>query len=249
MFTVLSRALRFSALTKGAFDITFASAGRLYDFRAGVAPNDVALREVLPGIGWRHVVLDELDRSVRFTHRATRLDLGGFAKGHAVDQAAAWLKRLGIEHAYLSAGGDSRVIGDRRGRPWSLGIRDPRVENELVAVLPLEDISVSTSGDYERCFMRNGQRIHHLIDPRTGQPARGAASVTVLASDGTTAEAMSKMLFVMGAERGFELLSRTPGVDAVVVSTDGELHATPGLNTRHADELGRPVDRAQPLAQ
>jgi thiamine biosynthesis lipoprotein len=249
LFTVLQRALRLSAFTDGAFDITYAAAGHLYDFRAGVMPDEQALRAALPGIGWRHLALDEGQRSVRFTHPDTRIDLGGFAKGHAVDQAAAWLQRLGVEHAYLSAGGDSRVIGDRRGRPWSLGIRDPRAAHEIIAVLPLEDIAVSTSGDYERCFVRDGQRIHHLIDPRTGRPADAAASVTVLAEDGVTAEALSKLLFVRGADEGFERIAQLPGVDAMVVTADGSWRATPGLSLAHAGELGRPVDRSMPTVQ
>jgi thiamine biosynthesis lipoprotein len=229
MFCLLRRALEFSALTEGAFDITYAGAGRLYDFRAGVAPDEAALAAALPGIGWRHVELDEVTQCVRFAHPATRIDLGGFAKGHAVDQAASWLRRLGIAHAYVSAGGDSRVIGDRRGRPWTLGIRDPRAAGKLVAVLPLEDVSVSTSGDYERCFMREGERVHHLLDPATGRPARGASSVTVLAPDGLTAEALSKAVFVRGTAWGLALIERVAGADAVVVDTQGRLHRTSGL--------------------
>lgn len=229
MFALLQRAQHFSALTDGAFDITYAAAGQLYDYRAGIAPDDDALAAALPGIGWRHLELDARERTVRFTHPATRIDLGGFAKGHAVDVAARELQRIGIAHAYLSAGGDSRVIGDRRGRPWSLGIRDPRAEGALVAVLPLEDVSVSTSGDYERCFLRDGERVHHLIDPATGRPACGARSVTVLAADGLTAEALSKTVFVLGPERGLALVERVPGADAVVVDAQGRLRGTSGL--------------------
>lgn len=249
LFRLLQRALRLSVLTRGAFDITYTPASPSYDFRTGVSTQAMTLQEVLPGIGSSHIVLDELDHSVRFSHRATRIDISGLARAHAVDQAAVWLQRLGVQHAYLSAGGDSRVVGDRRGRPWSLGIRDPRAENELVAVLPLSDISVSTSYDHERSVMREGSRVRELIDPRTGQPARDAASVTVLAADGVTAEAVSKMLFSLGPTRGLEALKRLRGVEALIVSADGEVHATPGLATCHAAELGRPVDRSQPWAQ
>jgi FAD:protein FMN transferase len=232
MFGLLERAQQFASLTGGAFDISFASVGRLYDYRAGVAPDAAALRAALPGVGWRHIELDGLMHAVRFRHSATCIDLGGFAKGHAVDRAAVELQRLGVRHAFISAGGDSRVIGDRRGRPWSLGIRDPRAEGQLVAVLPLEDVSVSTSGDYERCFMRDGERVHHLIDPASGRSARGARSVTVLAPDGLMAEALSKMVFVRGPSAGMRLIERVPGVDAVVVDADGRLHRSSGLMTQ-----------------
>jgi thiamine biosynthesis lipoprotein len=159
-----------------------------------------------------------------------RIDLGGFAKGHAVDNAAAILRRRGIAHAMVSAGGDSRVIGDRRGRPWTIGIRDPRGgSGDVVAVLPLEDVSISTSGDYERYFEADGVRFHHLIDPATGRSPSGIQSVTILADDGLTSEALSKIVFVLGVARGMALVESQQGVDAVVVDAAGALHFSSGL--------------------
>ncbi|MFG6489238.1 FAD:protein FMN transferase [Roseateles sp. BYS78W] len=229
MFGLLTRALHFSALSDGAFDVTFASAGQLYDYRAGVGPNDAALEVARTLIGWRGLLLQPDTRSVRFARHGMRIDLGGFAKGHAVDNGIAILRRHGIAHAMVSAGGDSHVLGDRRGRPWTIGVRDPRREGEMVAVLPLEDVAISTSGDYERFFERDGVRHHHLIDPRTGQSARGVRSVTILADDGLTSEALSKCVFVMGWERGLRFIESQPGVDAVVVDADGGLHYSSGL--------------------
>ena len=158
-----------------------------------------------------------------------RIDLGGFAKGHAVDRASAILRRRGIEHAMVSAGGDSRVIGDRRGRPWMVGVRDPRRAAGVVATLPLEDVSVSTSGDYERFFEADGKRFHHLIDPATGRSPASVHSVTVLADDGLTTEALSKAVFVLGVADGLRLVETQDGVDAVVVDADGQLHFSSGL--------------------
>ena len=174
-------------------------------------------------IGWRGLKLDRAARTLAFAHPGMRIDLGGFAKGHAVDNAAAILARLGIAHAHVSAGGDSRVIGDRRGRPWTIGVRHPRDAKALVAVLPLEDTAVSTSGDYERYFEQGGVRHHHIIDPATGQSPAAIHSVTILAADGLTAEAMSKSLFVLGVERGMALIESQPGVDAIVVDAQGRL--------------------------
>lgn len=229
MFGLLQRALHFSALSGGAFDITFASAGQLYDYRAGVSPSDQALDAARALIGWRGLQLDAASRSVRFARDGMRIDLGGFAKGHAVDNGVAILRRHGIAHGMVSAGGDSHVLGDRRGRPWTIGVRDPRREGELVAVLPLEDVAISTSGDYERFFERDGVRHHHLIDPKTGRSACGVRSVTILADDGLTSEALSKCVFVMGWERGLRFVESQPGVDAVVVDADGFLHYSSGL--------------------
>jgi thiamine biosynthesis lipoprotein len=231
MTALLDRALAFSKLSHGAFDITFAAAGRLYDFREGVAPDDAALAAACPAIDWRALELDTRAGTLRFARPGMRIDLGGFAKGHAVDNAARILtQRFGIRHALISAGGDSRAIGDHRGRPWSIAIRDPRRETEVVAVLPLEDVSISTSGDYERCFVHaDGRRVHHILDPRTGRPADAARSVTVLGPDGTTTEALSKTVFVLGVDAGLRIVDDVPGTDAVVVDAQGRLHHSRGL--------------------
>lgn len=241
MYGLLERAQTFSRFSSGAFDITFASVGNLYDYRAGTAPSAAELDRGRAAIGWQHLLLDRATRSVRFGREGMRIDLGGFAKGHAVDNGAAILSALGVRHAIVTAGGDSRVIGDRRGRPWSIAIRDPRREDGVVALLPLEDTAISTSGDYERYFERNGVRCHHLIDPRTGRSPDGVRSVTILAADGLTAEALSKTVFVLGVERGLALLETLDGVDAVVVDAQGALHYSSGLlsGSPHAVDVAR----------
>lgn len=230
-YTLIERALAFSALTEGAFDISYAAVGRLYDYREGRAPDADTLAAARALVGWRGLELDRRARTLRFAREGMCIDLGGFAKGYAVDNAAALLARRGVRHAFLSAGGDSRVIGDRRGRPWGLAIRDPRgAEGQHVAVLPLVDTAVATSGDYERCFIApGGERVHHLIDPGSGRSATRARSVTVLGPDGLGCEAWSKALFVRGPAEGLALLARTPGVDAVIVDAEGALHVSPGL--------------------
>jgi thiamine biosynthesis lipoprotein len=230
MTGLLARAEAFARLSGGAFDITYAAVGHLYDYRARVKPSEDALARAREAVGWRHLVLDRQARTVRFARPGMRIDLGGFAKGHAVDNAARILRARGVAHAMVSAGGDSRVIGDRRGRPWSIGIRDPRRgSSDMIAVLPLVDVSISTSGDYERYFDEGGERFHHLIDPATGRSPRGVHSVTVLAEDGLTCEALSKTVFVLGADKGLTLLATQVGVDAVVVDADGKLHYSADL--------------------
>jgi len=217
MMRLLQRAADFSLLSGGAFDLTYAAIGHLYDYRARVQPTPEQIEKARAAVGYRFLELDARRSTVRF------------AKGHAVDNAAAILRSHGIRHANVSAGGDSRVVGDRRGRPWTIGIRDPRRAGEVVAVLPLEDVSISTSGDYERYFDDGGERCHHLIDPATGRSPKGVRSVTVLADDGLTSEAMSKTLFVLGVHRGLRLAEAMPGVDAVVVDAEGRLHYSSGL--------------------
>lgn len=230
MERLVARALAFSELSDGAFDISYAAAGRLYDYRAGVAPDAYSLRAACALVNHRQLLLDRQAGTLRFGQPGMRIDLGGFAKGHAVDNACAILQRLGVRHAMVAAGGDSRLLGDKRGRPWNMAIRHPRRPGEVVAVLPLQDVSVSTSGDYERYFERGGVRHHHVLDPRTGTSPRSLQSVTILAEDGLTSEALSKTVFVLGLARGMALVESLPGVDAVVVDAQGALHFSSGLS-------------------
>jgi thiamine biosynthesis lipoprotein len=229
MFHLIAKSIEFSRLSNGAFDITYAGVGHLYDYRAGIAPSETEIATARAAVGYQHLQLDAQARTIRFARPGVRIDFGGFAKGHAVDNAAAILQRHGIRNAIVSAGGDSHVLGDRRGRPWTIGVRDPRRAGEVVALLPLEDVAVSTSGDYERYFERDGVRCHHVIDPATGKSPSTMRSVTIIADDGLTTEAMSKSVFVLGLERGMALVESQPGVDAVVVDADGVLHYSSGL--------------------
>lgn len=229
MFDLIERSLHFSRLSDGAFDITYAAVGHLYDYRNGVAPDAAALERARRQVGWQHLLLDKGARTIRFAREGVRIDLGGFAKGHVVDNSVRILRQRGIAHAVVAAGGDSHVMGDRCGRPWSIAIRDPRDRQRVVAVLPLRDTSISTSGDYERFFERDGVRHHHLIDPKTGTSPAALHSVTILAADGLTSEALSKCVFVMGLASGMRLIESQPGVDAVVVDAAGTLHFSAGL--------------------
>ncbi len=135
LFDLLVRAISFSELSAGAFDITYASAGHLYDYRRHIRPSEAQLAAAREAIGYRHLQLDRSTRTVRFAREGVRIDLGGFAKGYAVDNGAAILARHGVRHAVVAAGGDSRMLGDRCGRPWTVGVRDPRREDEVVALL------------------------------------------------------------------------------------------------------------------
>jgi thiamine biosynthesis lipoprotein len=229
MLGMLQRAAQFSELSGGAFDLSYAAVGRLFDYRAHKRPRATELEEARKAVGYRHIQLDEKQHTVRFDMPGVCIDLGGFAKGYAVDRACALLRSRGITHANVSAGGDSRVMGDRRGRPWSIGVRDPRRPGEVIAVLPLEDTSISTSGDYERFFEVDGVRFHHVIDPATGRSPSGILSVTVLADDGLTTEALSKSVFVLGLDKGMRLIESQTAVDAIVVDATGVLHYSSGL--------------------
>jgi thiamine biosynthesis lipoprotein len=248
LFDLLARSIAFSEISDGAFDITYASAGHLYDYRRRIRPSEAQLAAARDAIGYRHLQLDSGAHTVRFARAGVRIDLGGFAKGYAVDNAAAILAQRGVRHAAVAAGGDSRMLGDRRGRPWTVGVRDPRREGEVIALLPLEDVAVSTSGDYERYFDDGAERCHHLLDPRTGRSPQSVHSVTVIAPDGLTSEALSKTVFVLGVEMGLRIVESLPDVDAVVVDAAGALHFSAGLLAGDAHSYQRSSAK-QPAAK
>ncbi|MGH8196874.1 MAG: FAD:protein FMN transferase [Steroidobacteraceae bacterium] len=226
---LIARALEFSKLSDGAFDITYASVGYLYDYRDRKHPTEAEIQAALPAVNWRHVVVDREASTLHFRKPGVRIDLGGIAKGHAVDSSIAILQARGIRNASVTAGGDSRVLGDRRGRPWVVGIRHPDDRDRVIARIPLEDAAISTSGDYERFFDEDGVRYHHIIDPATGKSPRGVRSVTVIGPNSTLTEGLTKSIFILGPERGIALIEAQDDVDAVVVTADGRVIYSKGL--------------------
>lgn len=229
LFELLETAVEYSRLTEGAFDITYASVGFMYDFRSHQKPTEAEIANALPAVNYRHLELDRTARTVHFARPGVRIDLGGIAKGHAVDRGAMILKGMKIEHASVTAGGDTRIIGDRRGSPWVVGIRHPDDKAKVIARIPLEDTSISTSGDYERYFDEKGVRYHHIIDPASGHSASKVRSATILASTATRTDGLSKTAFVLGAEKAIEIYNRLEDVDAILVTPEGKVLYTKGL--------------------
>jgi thiamine biosynthesis lipoprotein len=229
LYDLLATSIEYSKLTRGAFDVTYASVGYLYDYRAHLRPDDAAIAAALPGIDYRHVELDPKSLTVRFRRPGVRIDLGGIAKGHAVDRGIAVLQELGIDRAMVNAGGDTRIIGDRLGRPWVVGIRHPDDEDEVVLRIPLTDTAMSTSGDYERYFEEDGVRYHHILDPKTGRSASKVRSVTIIAATATRTDALTKSVFVMGAEDGIRFIDTLGDVDAIAVTPEGKVIYSKGL--------------------
>jgi thiamine biosynthesis lipoprotein len=229
LFELLRTSVRFSELTGGAFDITYASVGYLYDYRRQVHPSEQEIAAALPGVNYRNLILDAANNTVKFGREGMRIDLGGIAKGYACDRGVEILKRHGVANAIITAGGDTRLLGDRRGRPWTIGIRHPDDRSRVVLSMPLEDVGISTSGDYERYFDEGGVRYHHIIDPKTGHSPSGVRSVTIIGPTATETEGWSKGVFIRGAEEGIRMIEQHPEVDAVVVDRTGKVWYSKGL--------------------
>ncbi len=226
---LIDKSLYYSRLTDGAFDITFASLARYYDYRKRLTPSEAQRAALLPAINYRLIHLDKQQRTLWFEHPQLYIDLGGIAKGYAVDRGIAILRSYGVMHASLSAGGDSRVLGDKRGRPWLVGIKNPRADAVAIS-LPLDNVAVSTSGDYERYFIADsGERVHHIINPRTGKSTSGVNSVTIIGPQGFDTDPLSTSVFVMGPEKGLALINKLPGFDAVIITRQGKVLYSQGL--------------------
>jgi thiamine biosynthesis lipoprotein len=229
LFSVIDQSLEYSGKTFGAFDITFASVGYLYDYRESVRPNQAQLDGLLAGVSFQHIELNKSDRTIHFKRKGVRIDLGGIAKGYAVDLAIERAKKLSIEHISVTAGGDTRILGDRLGRPWIIGIRHPMNKEKVIAKMPLVDEALSTSGDYERYFDEDGVRYHHIIDPKTGDSARSVRSVTILGPKAIDTDALSTSVFVMGPIKGLQLLESLQGIEGIIVDKEGNLLFSSGL--------------------
>jgi len=229
LFDLIKLSTHYSIITEGAFDITYASVGHLYDFPHHVKPTEAQIKAALPGVNWHNMLLDQKHHTVRFEHQGMRIDLGGIGKGYAVDHGIGILQARGFQHALVTAGGDSRIIGDRMGRPWVIGIRNPDDKNQVVTRIPIVNSAMSTSGDYERFFDEGGVRYHHIIDPRTGHSASKVRSATILGPTATETDGMSKTAFVLGAQKALEIINRMPQYDAIFVTPDGKILYSNGL--------------------
>ncbi|MGD9905529.1 MAG: FAD:protein FMN transferase [Vicinamibacterales bacterium] len=233
---VLAAARHTSEATDGAFDITFGALADVWKFdhdQDGRVPAASAIAARLPLVDYRQVHVADGPGTAFIARAGMRIHLGGIGKGYAVDRAVAKLRAAGLHDFLIQSGGDLYVAGRNGDRPWHLGIQDPRGEADTVfATLDLTDATLSTSGDYERVFVRDGVRYHHLIDPRVGQPARGCRSVTIVSRTATEADGLSTGVFILGPERGLALVERLPDVEAVIVTADNRVLISSGLTGR-----------------
>jgi thiamine biosynthesis lipoprotein len=228
-FAVIERSVAIASQSEGVFDITFEAMKGVWRFDEGAQPNvpsDADVQRTRRLVDWRMIELDPKARTVRLKEKDRKINLGGIAKGYAVDAAARVLERRGVTSFFVQAGGDLYVKGRRYdGRPFRVGVRDPRGKDEqdFFALMEVEDHAFSTAGDYERAFVRDGKRYHHIIDPRTGYPATACRSVTVWAKDAFTADALDDAVFILGPEKGLQLIEATEGVGAVIVDAKNEV--------------------------
>jgi thiamine biosynthesis lipoprotein len=236
---VLELSRQVSEWTGGKFDVTFGVLSGLWKFdhdQDNRLPDMDVVRRLLPLIDYRALEIDPRSNTAFLRRKGMRVHLGGIGKGYAIDRASAILRARGFHDFMIQAGGDLYVAGTKNGQPWRLGVQDPRGPvGRLVATLDLSDGTFSTSGDYERFFIKDGRRYHHIIDPSSGEPSQsGCRSVTIVANSAALADGLSTGVFLLGPDQGMALVRRLPDVEAVIVTATNELLVTPGLKGRLA---------------
>lgn len=250
LYQLIQKSLYFSRKSHGAFDITYASVGHLYNYRDRIRPNDQHIESALLLVDWQSLILNKSAQSLTFAKEGMQINLGGIAKGYAVDRSIELLVARGVESAIVSAGGDSRMIGDRgavfdqvdvavedgvvvsentKRIPWMVGIKHPRQADGAALRMPLVDTAISTSGDYERYFLRGDERVHHIINPKTGYSAEGVVSASVIGPESINCDVLSTTLFVLGVEAGIDLIDSYEGYDAVMIDKLGKVYFSEGL--------------------
>ena len=231
MLELLQFALEMGEKTDGVFDISYASVGRYYDFRSKKAPNTNIIQEKLKAINYKNIILNKADSSVSFISKECRINLGGFAKGYAAEVTAKILKQGDADYGQITIGGDTYLFGRKYGKNgWRIGIKNPDRPKEAAILIQTTDSAVSTSGNYERFFFKNGERIHHIINPKTGKSAKGIKSVTIIGKNGAMCDALSTTLLISGEQKGLALINSIPDYEAIMITDDDRVITSNNAN-------------------
>ena len=180
-------------------------------------------------VNYKNIILDERNQTVEFKKKSMALDLGAIAKGYALDRAIKVLQGRGVKEALINVGGDVRVMGER---VWKIGLQHPRKEKEVLAVIRLKDQAIATSGDYQRYFIEEGKRYHHIINPKTGYPAQKCMGVTIFAPQATQADILATGIFILGPETGMKLIEFLEGVEGIIIDSQGKILLSSNLKGR-----------------
>ncbi|HKQ36095.1 MAG TPA: FAD:protein FMN transferase [Nitrospiraceae bacterium] len=232
--TVVQRAMQAAEMTDGGFNIAIGPAVEVWSVTDGQRiPAESELDALRPLVDLQAVHVDVRKQTIYLAKTGMRIDVGGIGKGYAADQAVEALRRAGAIAGVVALSGDIKTFGRMPGgKKFPVGIQHPRNDGSVLAWIDLEDEAISTAGDYERFFERDGVRYHHILDPRTLQPARSCQSVTVVAREGIWADGLDTGIFVMGANLGMQLVEALPDVEAIIVDAEGHVHVSSGLRDR-----------------
>lgn len=229
---VIKKAQEISELSEGGFDITVGPLTELWRKarERKAPPSEEEVKEKLDLVNFKNIEMDK-EGKVFLKKKGMAIDLGGIAKGYAVDRASDVLRSLGYRNLIVNAGGDLRVGGAKNNQPWSIGIQNPRESQKILTRISISDMAVATSGDYEKFFIHEGKWYHHIFNPRDGSPAGGCQSVTIVTKDCITADGLATAVFVLGPEKGYSLCQKLDGVQCLIVDRGGKMIISPNLKT------------------
>lgn len=232
LFALIERAIRISELTDGAFDISYASMDRIWQFDGSMTqmPSEETIAASVAKVGYKNIVLDKAASTIYMKKAGMKIGFGAIGKGYAADKAKALLMSKGVSAGIINASGDMNTWGKQPdGTYWKVAITNPMNKNEAFALLPIKEGAVVTSGDYEKFVKFNGIRYAHIIDPRTGYPAHGIISATVFAPKAELADALATSVFVMGIDVGLDRINQLPKVECIIVDDEGNIHQSENI--------------------
>lgn len=226
VFELTQRAIRFSEITHGAFDISFAAMDKIWKFDGSMTemPSAEAIKKSVEKVGYKNIILDSVQSTIFLKMKGMKIGFGALGEGYATDKCRDMMLAKGIQAGIINGSGDMSTWGTQpNGKAWSIGITNPFDAEKLIAVVPIHNGSVTTSGSYEKFVVFNGQRYSHIINPATGYPATGLCSVTVFGPDAETANGLSTSLMVLGKTAGLILLNKYPDYSCIMISDDGKV--------------------------
>lgn len=227
VFDLISRSIRISELTQGAFDITYGSADKSFwnfDTHMTALPDKKQAKQAVRLINYKNIILDKEAQTVFLKEEGMRIGFGGIGKGYAAEMAKSVLQQLGISAGVVNASGDLTAWGYQpNGKPWTVGIADPDRKDQPFSFLEITDMAVATSGSYEKYVMIDGKRYSHTIDPKTGYPISGIKSVTIFCPNAELADAMATPVTIMGINAGLNLINQIKGMECVIIDDDGKV--------------------------
>ena len=236
VFELVERAIKISKITKGAFDISYASMDKIWKFDGSmkVMPTEEAIKQSVAKIGYQNIILDPKEQTIFLKFEGMKLGLGGIGQGYIADKIKSLLFSKGCLSGIINVSGDINAWGKQPdGKPWTVGIVNPVNKNKIFATFPLTDSAVETSGSYEKFVVFNGKRYSHIIDPRTGYPATGIVSVSVFAKQTEIADALATGIFVLGVDVGLDLLNQIKGIECIIVDDTGKIHSSKGIDAKN----------------
>jgi len=232
LLELIERSIQISKITKGAFDITYASMDRIWKFDGSMKemPTEDNIRNSVSKIGYKNIIINRDKKTVFLKDKGMKIGFGGIGKGYAADKAKTLLLKMGVTSGIINASGDMNAWGKQaNGTNWMVGITNPLNTEKAFSWLPINNQSVVTSGDYEKYVEFNGKRYSHIINPRTGYPTTGIKSVTIFAPKAELADALATSVFVMGLENGLDFINQLNGIEAIIVDDSNNFHKTKNI--------------------